>query len=102
MPGDNNPIQILVVEDNPGDLFLLQEMLQGTDLTIAHISEAVTLAGAKQILASIPIDLVFLDINLPDSSGLESYTKLQSLTQRLAVILLTGINDTTLALQALV
>ncbi len=39
---------------------------------------------------------------LPDSFGLESYTGLQSYTQRVPVILLTGLTDTKLALQALV
>ena len=102
MSGDNLPISILVVEDNPGDLFLLQEELHGTDLTIAEISCASTLAEAKQILGSKRIDLTFLDLSLPDSFGLESYTRLQPLTQRVAVILLTGLNDTKLAMQALV
>ena len=102
MSGDNQPISILVVEDNPGDLFLLEEELHGTDLAIAGISSAGTLAEAKQVLASKRIDLVFLDLSLPDSFGLESYTRLQPLTARVAVILLTGLNDTKLALQALV
>src|SRR5262249_14084114 len=39
---------------------------------------------------------------LPDSFGLESYTQLQALTQRIAVVLLTGLNDTKIAMQALV
>src|ERR1700748_2449474 len=102
MSGDNQPISILVVEDNPGDLFLLEEELHSTDLTIAGISSAGTLAEAKQVLNSQPIDLVFLDLSFPDSFGLESYIGLQSLTPRVAVILLTGLNDTKLALQALV
>ena len=102
MAGDNQPISILVVEDNPGDLFLLEEELHGTDLAIAGISSAGTLAEAKQVLATRKIDLVFLDLSLPDSFGLESYTGLQPLTPRIAVILLTGLNDTKLALQALV
>jgi len=101
MSEGNQPIHILVVEDNPGDLFLLQEELHGTDLTIAEISSANTLAEAKQILGSKRIDLVFLDLSLPDSFGLDSYTRLQQLTQRVAVILLTGLNDTKLAMQAL-
>ena len=102
MSGDNQPISILVVEDNPGDLFLLEEELHGTDLAIAGIISAGTLAEAKQVLATRRIDLVFLDLSLPDSFGLESYTGLQPLTPRIAVILLTGLNDTKLALQALV
>src|SRR6201996_6298920 len=102
MSGDNQPISILVVEDNPGDLFLLQEELHSTDLEIDGISNAGTLGEARQILASKPIDLVFLDLSLPDSFGLESYVRLQPYTSHVAVVLLTGLNDTKLALQALV
>jgi two-component system, NarL family, sensor histidine kinase UhpB len=102
MSSDNQPIHILVLEDNPGDLFLLEESLRGTDLQIAEITHAVTLADAKQVLADKRIDLLFLDLSLPDSFGLETYTRLQALTQRVAVVLLTGLNDTKIALQALV
>jgi two-component system, NarL family, sensor histidine kinase UhpB len=102
MSSDNQPIHILVLEDNPGDLLLLEESLHGTDLQIAKITHAVTLADAKQVLAGERIDLLFLDLSLPDSFGLETYTHLQALTQRVAVILLTGLNDTKIALQALV
>jgi two-component system, NarL family, sensor histidine kinase UhpB len=102
MSSDSQPIHILVLEDNPGDLFLLKESLHGTDLAIAEISHAATLADAKVILASKRVDLLFLDLSLPDSFGLESYTGLQGLTQRVAVVLLTGLNDTKIALQALV
>src|SRR6201996_846310 len=102
MSGDNQPISILVVEDNPGDLFLLEEELHSTDLHIDGISNAGTLGEAKQILTSKPIDLVFLDLSLPDSFGLDSYVRLQPFTSRVAVVLLTGLNDTKLAMQALV
>src|ERR1700722_1955900 len=102
MSSDSQPIHILVLEDNPGDLFLLEESLHGTDLAIAEISHATTIADAKVILASQRVDLLFLDLSLPDSFGLESYTGLQGLTQRVAVVLLTGLNDTKIALQALV
>jgi two-component system sensor histidine kinase UhpB len=101
MPPDNQPISILVVEDNPGDLFLLEESLRGTGVPIEGIYHSRTLAGARQILAYRKIDLVFLDVALPDSRGLDSYTGLQALTQQAAVILLTGLNDTKLATRAL-
>ena len=101
MPPDNQPISILVVEDNPGDLFLLEESLQSIDVPIEGILHAATLAAARQILAYAKIDLVFLDVSLPDSRGLDSYTGLRSLTQQAAVILVTGLNDRKLAMQAL-
>src|SRR5258708_10159492 len=102
MDGDIQPIHILVVEDNPGDLFLFKEFLHGTDLSVAEIRHAANLNEAKQLLAIHSSDLLFLDLSLPDSFGLDSYTQLQSFTQRVAVILLTGLNDTKIAMQALV
>jgi two-component system sensor histidine kinase UhpB len=102
MEGDIQPIHILVVEDNPGDLFLFKEFLHSTDLSVAEIRHASSLAEAKQLLAIHSVDLLFLDLSLPDSFGLESYIQLQSFTQRVAVILLTGLNDTKIAMQALV
>ena len=102
MPEATTPLTILVVEDNPGDLFLLEEFLRGTDLDIRDVKHAASLGEARQILEHDPIDLVFLDLSLPDSFGLESYTGIQGLTQRIPVILLTGLTDTKLAMHALV
>ncbi|GGB24447.1 PAS domain S-box protein [Puia dinghuensis] len=102
MDGDIQPIRILVVEDNPGDLFLFKEFLQITNLPVAEIRHAASLAEAKLLLAIHDSNLVFLDLSLPDSYGLDSYTQLQPMTQRAAVILLTGLTDTKTALQALV
>jgi two-component system, NarL family, sensor histidine kinase UhpB len=102
MSGDQSPLHILVVEDNPGDLFLLQEFLRSSDLEIAQIRPAGHLAEARQILNQERVDLVFLDLSLPDSFGLESYIGLQAYAQRVPIILLTGLTDTKIAPQALV
>jgi two-component system sensor histidine kinase UhpB len=102
MSGDHQPLHILVVEDNPGDLFLLQEFLRSSDLEIAQIHPAGHLAEARQILNQERVDLVFLDLSLPDSFGLESYIGLQAYAQRVPIILLTGLTDTNIAPQALV
>jgi two-component system sensor histidine kinase UhpB len=101
-PGNNQPLRILVVEDNPGDLFLLQELLRTTDLDIAEVLHASHLREARQILGHRQVDLVFLDLSLPDSFGLDSYVGLQSWGQRVPIILLTGLTDTKIAPQALV
>jgi two-component system sensor histidine kinase UhpB len=95
------PLNILVIEDNPGDLFLLQEFLRATDLLIGNVYAAGLLAEAGPVLEGRAVDLVFLDLSLPDSYGLDSYIRLAPYTQRVPVILLTGIADTSLALQAL-
>ena len=95
-------LRILVVEDNPGDLFLLKEFLLSTDLDIAEVVHAPQLASAKAILQNGGIDLVFLDLSLPDGYGLDSYLALQSYARQVPVILLTGLTDTGIAPQALV
>ncbi|HEY6900375.1 MAG TPA: response regulator [Puia sp.] len=102
MTEGNQQLTILVVEDNPGDLFLLEEFLRGTDLDIREMKHVVSLSEAKKMLNQQPIDLLFLDLSLPDSFGLDTYTGLQAYTQRIPVILLTGLSDTKLAMQALV
>jgi two-component system sensor histidine kinase UhpB len=101
MSGINASLSILMVEDNPGDIFLLKEFLRATDISIQTLFEASHLAEARRILAKEKIDLVLLDLSLPDSFGLESYTGLGVLALRLPVILLTGLSDTSVALQAL-
>ena len=95
-------LRILVVEDNPGDLFLLKEFLLSTDLDIAEVVHAPQLAAAKEILQKGGIDLVFLDLSLPDGYGLDSYLALQSYARQVPIILLTGLTDTGIAPQALV
>ncbi len=100
-PGETTSLNILVIEDNPGDLILFEELLRSTDLDIGKISHTSFLGGAAPILATEKIHLVFLDLSLPDSSGIDSYTGLSEAAQRLPVILLTGLTDTNTALQAL-
>ncbi|HEV2354262.1 MAG TPA: response regulator, partial [Puia sp.] len=95
-------LRILVVEDNPGDLFLLQEYLRSSDLDISEVIHAERLKEAREILDSRAVDLIFLDLSLPDSYGLETYTGLQNYAQRVPVILLTGLTDKNIAPQALV
>ncbi|MDR3716469.1 MAG: PAS domain S-box protein [Puia sp.] len=97
----NPSLNILVTEDNPGDFVLLEESLRSTELGIGKIYHAALLSEALSILSTEPVHLVFLDLHLPDSSGIESYTSLSEAAQRIPVILLTGMTDTNTALQAL-
>ena len=80
---------------------MLKEFLHATDLDIGKIFEVDRLSEAKRILKEQPIDLVFLDLSLPDSFGLDSYMSLSAEAGHLPVILLTGLSDTSVALQAL-
>src|SRR5688572_24738446 len=93
--------RILLVEDNLGDARLAQELLAESSDFEAHVTCVGRVSDAEDILSNQPIDLVLLDLSLPDSQGLESLRRLQPLSQYAPIIVLSGSIDKALALEAL-
>lgn len=94
------PIEILLVEDNPGDVRLIQEAFKelSTDVTLCAVTdgdEALEVLSNRRAdeSASIP-DLVLLDLNLPRMGGLEFLEAIQETPAfaRLPVLVLTSSN----------
>lgn len=98
----NTKLKILVVEDNPGDLLLLEELLFETNISIQEIKNVTLISEAKNILNSYDFDLIFLDLSLADSSGLDSFKDLYSITEKVPIIVLTGLKDSSIAISAIV
>ena len=96
-----SPLHILVVDDNPGDLFLVEELLHDTMLDIRAIEKAVTVAEAIEVLQQKKIDLVLLDLSLPDSYGIESFLRVNHYAKALPIIILSGLSDTATATDAI-
>lgn len=92
---------ILLVEDNPADIFLLEEMLLSSKLLIKQIFSVSRLSEAKALLQKEDINLVLLDLSLPDSFGIDSLREIRHVAERIPVIVLTGLSDGDVALQAL-
>ena len=98
---DPGPKAVLIVEDNPGDArlvsFYLREDLQNpfTVIIAAKLSEALAHLGRDHV------DVVLLDLSLPDSFGLDTLERLRSAAPQVPVVVLTGTNDEQLALAAL-
>jgi signal transduction histidine kinase len=97
----SNPIKILVVEDNFGDFLLLKESIYLSAIRTTDIQLADTLSAAIEHLEQNKPDIVFLDLYLPDSSGLESFSRLKKHVPGTAVIVLSGLSDTKTALEAI-
>lgn len=95
------PLVILVVEDNAADCFLIQEMLLTSALPIQTILSAKRQAEALHMLKENKVDLVLLDLSLPDSFGLDSFLQLKDAVATIPTIILTGLSDSALALEAL-
>jgi putative two-component system response regulator len=82
----------LLVEDNPGDARLIVEMLAEVDSDI-ELEQCGTLSSAIERLAGNSIEVVVLDLALPDSQGIATFSRLQEAAPHVAVIVLTGNSD---------
>ncbi|MGD9223213.1 MAG: response regulator, partial [Desulfobacteraceae bacterium] len=94
-------IQTLLIEDNPGDVRLIQEMLSETDTGACRITAFDRLGTALPALEQGGYDVILLDLTLPDSMGLETLSRLRPTVAAAAVIVLTGLDDEAAAMQAL-
>jgi PAS domain S-box-containing protein len=89
----NKRLQILIVEDNSGDFLLIEEYLQ-EELDSSIIHRARTFAEAKNILTEENIiDIIFLDLSLPDARGESLVNDMVQLAGSIPVVVLTGYHD---------
>jgi response regulator RpfG family c-di-GMP phosphodiesterase len=93
-------LQILHVEDDPMDVRLFGMMLRELAVPDDAVQRVPSLRGALDALADDTIDLVFLDLDLPDSRGLETAERLLAARTDVAVVVLTGNRDEELGVQA--
>ncbi|MCU7905259.1 MAG: response regulator [Candidatus Thiodiazotropha sp. (ex Epidulcina cf. delphinae)] len=94
------PLNLLLVEDNPGDARLIREYLAEVAEPIGKLVLAKRLSEAVDALAGQEFDAVLLDLSLPDSRGLNTINRVRGCAPELAVIILTGNKDEQLALEA--
>ena len=97
----NHNLSILTIEDNPSDLFLVEHMLRSSNLQIAKLYSTDRISQACEMIQSLEIDIVLLDLTLPDSFGINTFIHLKPVVQKVPVIILTGLADTCLALEAI-
>jgi len=93
-------LSVLIVEDNPGDVLLIKEYLSEKEDVDYVITEADTLESANYLISRNDFDVILLDLTLPDSMGLETVRKVITTAPDTAVIVLTGLQDENIALQA--
>lgn len=94
-----NYLQVLVVEDNPGDFLLLREMLALMGVDKGNIINTQDLDATIEVLEKNKFDLIFLDLSLPDSEGLETFYITEAASNNSPIIVLSGSRDTEIALE---
>ena len=100
-----NPAQILVllIEDNPADSRLVRTMLAeaASDQPVGFEVRTVDrMTGAIQKLVEMACDVILLDLSLPDSTGLESLHRMREVAPHTPIVVLSGLDDESVALQA--
>jgi signal transduction histidine kinase len=91
----------LLVEDNPGDARLIEEMLRESSDGEFALVPAADLASALSRLGTDELDLVLLDLSLPDSQGTDTVAAVRRSSRDLPIVVLTGLEDEETAYDAL-
>ena len=93
-------IRVLLVEDNPGDARLVGEILQEAPEAPFHLECADRLATAIARLECERVDVLLLDLGLPDSQGLATFRDIHAVQPAVPVVVLSGAADERLAMEA--
>ena len=96
-----NSINILLVEDNPADQVMVEEVLQDATTFSYHLVTCERIAEAPDCIAKAHPDIVLLDLTLPDSSGLVTLEKIKELVPNVPVVIFTGLDDKRVGLEAI-
>jgi diguanylate cyclase (GGDEF)-like protein len=91
---------VLLIEDNPGDARLIEEMIREDPATPFRLVYVDRLSRALEHLSSADTALVLLDLSLPDSTGLETFSRVYAHSPAVPIIVLTGNDDQMFALAA--
>lgn len=87
---DAKPLKILLLEDNPGDLRLLQEMVKEADGSDFDLTHTGTLSEALNHFDQEGADVILTDLGLPDSKGIETFTTLHERFPHAPIVVLTS------------
>lgn len=93
-------ISILLVEDNSGDRRLISEMLAEASNVTFDVKYADRLQAAMDYLGQNRVEVILLDLGLPDSQGLETLKRTYAQVSETPIVVLTGLNDEMIGTQA--
>jgi len=99
-PPSTHPLSILLVEDSPTARFHAQVCLKNGLQGEYTLHQADCLSLAVEILAGTPVDVILLDLNLPESRGLDTFATITNLSGAAAIVIISGDTDENTAVRA--
>jgi len=95
----NEVVNVLLIEDNEEHVQFLRQLLATSELTTFELHTASDITRGIERLKDSGIDLILLDLTLPDSDGLETFIRVLEAAPDLPLVVLSGINDVALAIE---
>jgi len=92
--------RLLLVEDSHAEARLLREMFHDEKAQISELTHVESIREAERYLSNSEVDVILLDLGLPDATGLIALRRTQVAAPRVALVVLTGTDDEALAAQA--
>lgn len=96
----DNIVNVLLVEDNPVHVHLIRHLLAESHAPVFELNTAGSLAEGQQRLERDAIDVVLLDLTLPDSEDLETFVRLRAHAPQKPIVIVTSLDDVRLAAKA--
>jgi signal transduction histidine kinase len=92
-------LKVLLIEDNPGDVRLIREMFAEAKHPVFKVESVDRLTDGLARVIESQFDVILLDLSLPDSSGLDTFVTLNGASEHLPIVILSGLNDETTAIE---
>ena len=97
--GEN--IKILLIEDNLGDAYMIEEQLEEFANFSYELNNVGTLNEALSVLKEQLFNVILLDLGLPDSDGINTFLSIRNQNSLIPIIILTGLKDETIGTYAI-
>ena len=93
-------MNLLLIEDNPADRDLIRIFLKGVYSNSCNVTTASTLTEGLNLLGAQKFEVIIVDLSLPDSSGLDTFSKVNAKASHTPIIVLTGLEDESIGINA--
>ena len=93
-------LKVLLIEDNPEDVHLIRAMLAESRDILFDLESADSLSAGMEPRAKVQVDLILLDLSLPDNQGIETFHKVYAQASGVPIVVLSGSDDEELAMSA--
>jgi PAS domain S-box-containing protein len=97
---DSGKTRVFLIEDNPGDARLIRDLLTEAGNSVFDLGHADCLSTGLKRLAEGDIDVLLLDLSLPDSQGLDSLSKVLAKAPKVPIVVMSGLEDESVAIKA--